>query len=529
MRKAVGVFGIILILVACRAQAQANCSEPVTTASGVVRGVTEENGSCAWKGVPYAAAPVEELRWKAPQPHPGWSGVREADQFGAMCMQKGLLGMETKTSKAGMSEDCLYLNIWRPSKPGVYPVMYWVHGGGYTIGTAVTPMYWGDRLAAEGDVVVVTINYRLNLFGFFASPALREEDPNKSVGGYATLDQVEGLKWVSRNIHQFGGDPGNVTIFGESAGGWSICTLLATPLAKGLFQRAILQSGGCTESEDLDKGYEAGGKLAGAVGCKLDDLDCLRKVPAKKLLGKLASGMGGAGNKPHHDGYVLTGTPLSMIRAGNYNRASFMAGSTRDEFGNALKLIGKYRRVRPKDYESALVKNFEFKDEDAKELASLYPLSEFDNRPVAAYGHAMGCDAALACPTYQGLVAAAKQQKGTYYYRFDYDEMRLGKYMGSFHSAEIPFIFDTLDRLPYKIFYNHKNIGPARELSKIVQAYWLNFAKTGNPNAPGLADWPEFSPGNQVVQILDIQTRTEKSTFAQRCEFWDTHEMERPH
>ena len=183
MKRSILILGTLAImLMAFSIRAQVNCTAPVSTVSGQVRGITEANGTCAWKGIPFAAPPVGDLRWKAPLPAPAWSGVREADKFGHRCMQKGMGAAEYLEGKVGTSEDCLYLNIWRPKKSGTFPVMFWIHGGGYTIGSSITPMYWGDRLAQEGDVVVVTINYRLNVFGFYANPALREEDPNHSTG-----------------------------------------------------------------------------------------------------------------------------------------------------------------------------------------------------------------------------------------------------------------------------------------------------------------------------------------------------------
>jgi len=524
-RKATLVLGILLILFfGPKARAEFNCADPVPTRSGLVKGAAEkESGACVWKGIPFAAPPKGDLRWKAPQPVPAWPGVREVSQFGPRCMQKGIFTLEVMASEEGMSEDCLYLNVWRPNKAGKFPVMVWIHGGGYTGGAASTPMYWGDRLAEQGDVVVVTTNYRLNIFGFFADPELRKEDPNRSTGGYATLDQVAALKWVNDNIGNFGGDPGKVTIFGESAGGWSICTLVATPLARGLFQRAILESGGCEQSEDLEKGYQISKKTAENFGCAAGDLKCLRAVPAKKLL-KGSTGMTqGGGNMPHHDGYVLVGTPLSMIRAGNYNQAPFMAGSNRDEFGKAMKLRKDLKKIQPSDYESALTREFQVPEPEAKNLAALYPLSEFENRPVEAYGRMFGVDAALACPTYQGLLSAAGHQNNTYYYRFDYDRMALAKYTGSAHSFEIPFIFDAFDRLPMNLLYTHKNTPPAKALGKIIQGYWVNFAKTGNPNGMGLPLWPAFEPGNQKVQILDSEVHIEPASIAPRCGFWDEY------
>jgi para-nitrobenzyl esterase len=525
---------VTIFSLATKLHAQVNCSDPVSTVSGQLRGGDAETpGSCVWKGIPFAAAPVKDLRWKAPQPVPAWSSVRDAKTFGPLCMQKGMTSGEKLGNKAGMSEDCLYLNVWRPKKAAPlqagFPVMVWIHGGGYTGGVSSTPMYWGDRLAPAGDVVVVSTNYRLNIFGFFSSPALRSEDPNQSTGNYAFLDQVAALKWVQANIKNFGGDPNNVTIFGESAGGFSICTLVATPTAKGLFKHAIMESGGCTMSEDLKDGYEASRPTAEKLGCKLDDLKCLRALPAKKILDAMPGGMAQHGNIPHHDGYVLTATPLAMIESGNYNHVPFLAGTNREEFGNMLRLYPKISHIRPKDYEKPLVDTMKFSKADADEFAKLYPLSANQNRPVVAYGHAVGADAVFACPTYDGVLAASKQQTPTYLYRFDYDHMKAGKYFGAAHSFEMPFIFDAFDRMPMNLFYNDKNVVPAKKLSKVMQGYWLNFARTGNPNGPGLPDWPLFNADTQSAKIFDNDVRNENIGLADRCAFWGKHSMkERP-
>ncbi len=527
-----GAWTIILIWAAVwccdlAARADDQCEEPVATASGLVRGTDAETpGACAWRGIPFAEPPAGELRWKAPRLAPAWSGVRETTEFGPMCVQNVPGPLVKLESKAGMSEDCLYLNVWRPKKSGQFPVMVWIHGGGYTIGVSSTPMYWGDRLAAEGDVVVVSTNYRLNLFGFFSSPALLSEDPNQSTGNYAFLDQVAALEWVRDNIENFGGDPDNVTIFGESAGGLSVCTLYATPIARGLFHRAIIESGGCGLSEDLGLGYQNARLTADKVGCGLEDLECLRALPARKLIAAMPKGMARNGNVPHHDGHVLTGTPLSMIREGNYNRVPLLAGYNREEFANMLKLYPKIKYTRPRDYEKKLVEGGMMSPETASDFARLYPLGEYQNRPVVAYGHAFAVDNFFACSTHDGLVSASGQGTPTWFYRFDYDHMRFGKYFGAAHSFEIPFVFDNFDRMPMNAFYNDKNVVPARELSKTMQAYWVNFAKTGNPNGPGLPEWPEFSAESPRLQVFDYDVRAEDVGLSDRCAFWADHPME---
>jgi para-nitrobenzyl esterase len=513
---------LVYLLTGGKASAQDLCAEPVATASGQVQGMSDAvTATCSWLGIPYAAPPVGELRWKAPQPAPAWTGVRAADKYGDRCMQKGTMAAVDMGSDAAMSEDCLYLNIWRPRKSGSFPVMLFIHGGGYTGGSGSTEMYMGDRMASAGDVVVVTINYRLNVFGFLASPALREEDPNQSTGSYGSLDQVAAIKWVHDNIQGFGGDPGSVTIFGESAGGWSVCTMLATPLNKGMIARAILESGGCEAGASLEKGYKQAEKTAAVFKCAADDIACLRQVSAKDLLDK---GMGGELSGyvwlPHYDGYLLTDSPLAMIRSGNYNHVPFMAGSNQNEVDAVLYLMPKIWRARPEQYEQRIQDFLGVSADEAARIAGIYPLSRYDNMVRRAFGR-LATDSVLGCPTYLGLAAAAAQQPETYYYRFDYHGMRYGKHIRAVHAMELPFVFDSLDRNPIRLLYGKKNLKTAEPLARVVQGYWINFAKTGDPNGPGLPEWPRFDLNSPMVQVLDTQVRSEPAGMTERCAYWD--------
>lgn len=517
---------LCLVLWAGAAYSSDLCSEPVDTVSGKVRGASE-NGTetCVWRGIPYAAAPVGERRWKAPVPAEAWAGVRESAEWGDRCMQGGGLLGGGGAPGAGMSEDCLNLNIWRPRKSGVFPVMFWVHGGGYYTGAGSDPEYWGDRLAAAGDVVVVTINYRLTLFGFMAHPGLREEDPNRSTGGYGTMDQAFALKWVHNNIGNFGGNPDNVTIFGQSAGGASICSLIATPLSQGLFKRAIMESGLCELSLDLDRAYEQTRANMAKLGCGPDDIACMRKLTAEEIIKKAAGSLlEGFTYGPCHDGYVLTDTPLNMIRSGHYNRADIMAGTVLDEFGKAVKLNPEYYYTLPSQYQSRLEKSFDMSAEQAERLTALYPLSDYGNRPVEAMGRMFGADATMQCPTHRLLTAMADDGNKAWFFRFDYHGMKLGKYLGSFHTAELPFVFGTFDQPPSTTFYKGKDLTREKELSRIMQSYWTNYARTGDPNGAGLPEWKPFSSADQRIQVLDT-TRVENQAgeVAERCGFWDEY------
>ena len=516
------------LAVAASASAGNLCSDPVATSSGPVQGQSiAETATCAWLGIPYAAPPVGELRWKAPQPVASWTGSRPALEYGMQCMQKQMLGIKNVRNPKGMSEDCLYLNIWRPQKSGKFPVMFWIHGGGFNFGSGKG--YPGDRLAAFGDVLVITINYRLNVFGFLASPELRAEDPHASTGSYGSLDQVAALRWVQDNIARFGGDPDNVTIFGESAGGWAICHLLASPTAAGLFQRAILESGNCFASSGLETGYQQEKHIATLLGCKPDDLKCLRAIPAEKLLNQGVEGMLkiGFNFKPHHDGYFLKDTPLATIRSGNYNRVPFLAGSNRDEVNVMVNFLPSLDHASAAQYGPRIQQRLLLSDQETQTLLNAYPLSQYHNRPKQAYAQ-MLTDGDLGCFTYLGLAAAATHQPQIYYYRFDYDDMKYGKFIGALHSLEIPFVFNLLDRAGWKPLFPPKKLPPAADLSKIIMSYWTNFAKTGDPNGPGLPPWPRFSLDSPRVQILDTSISTETPDLAPRCDFWDQYVQTHP-
>ncbi len=521
MKKIVAfIFAVSLLALSLSAHAGVDCDEPVKTESGLVSGSEDlATNTCVWKGIPYAAPPLGDLRWRAPQPMPEWSGVREALEFGDQCVQgKDMMGGRKSDPT---SEDCLFLNIWKPRKSGVFPVMVWIHGGGYYVGAGSEPQYLGDRLAEAGDVIVVTINYRLSVIGFLTHPDLRDEDPNGSTGSYGSLDQAQALRWVHENIAAFGGDPDNITIFGESAGGISVCSMVATPLTRGLFARAIMQSGTCELSQDLTDGYDQARDLMKQMGCDYHDIECMRKIPAARLVNKIGGTlMDGFNYTPHHDGYFLKDTPLKMIESGDCSKVEIMAGTVLDEFGKMVKLNPSYYYTRPAGYEKRLTKSFDMTDEQASELAALYPPSEYKDRPVEAMGQMLGADAAMRCPTYRLLEAVKGWGGQAYFYRFDYKGMKFGKYLGSFHTAELPFIFDSFDRPPAAMLYGKKQEDATRVITEVMQGYWTNFAKTGDPNGPGLPQWEPFQVEDAQVIVIDEVTRQEPAGVEQKCEFW---------
>ncbi len=498
-----------------------DCELPVETSFGKVAG-TGEDQTCVWRGVPFAAAPVGDLRWKAPAAHAGWAGVREATEFGAVCMQAGAGTSFQAGAGAVQSEDCLFLNVWRPARSGEFPVMVWIHGGGYAGGSGSSSLYNGSRLADFGEVVVVTINYRLGSFGFLAHPGFKAEDPNGAVGGYGILDMVAALEWVHDNVGNFGGDPGAVTIFGESAGAWAVCNLMASPLGKGLFHKAIMESQGCEASATLEEGYQQAAAISNALGCGADDVACLRAVPAKKLMKAASENVDGLWNLlPNPDGYLMTDTPLAMIKAGNYNRVPLLAGHNRNEADLLTYFMPKLYAARPAGYEKIRLKSIPLTDEEAKELVGLYPLADYEGKVRKAYGQIVS-DALVSCPTYSAVSAVAAQQPEVYYYRFDYDQMQSGKRIGAAHAMEMAFVFNTFDLPPIDDLYGKKRMPDALALSRVIQGYWVNFAKTGDPNGAGLPQWRPWSSAAPNRMILDVEPGADRSDYDAKCEFWES-------
>jgi para-nitrobenzyl esterase len=492
---------VLFFLAADSAPAQNFCGQPVPTKQGPVLGKQDKkSNACTFKGIPYALPPIKELRWRAPQAPASRSQTLQAFEFGPSCVQKEDISSGGKSKS--FSEDCLTLNIYRPAKPGVFPVMFWIHGGGYTQGAGSYEMYDGAPLAGNEDVVVVTINYRLGFFGFLAMPELAKEDPNHSTGNYGILDQIAALKWVSENISNFGGDPKNVTIFGESAGGVSVCTLLATPLAAGLFQRGIIESGGCDLADPLDKGYRQGKDLTKALNCEGNDaLSCLRQKPAQSLLLPSKDLITDAAT--HIDHYVLADQPVEVIKKGNFNRVPMIIGSNRDEFNLIMLLtpggIFASRKTVEKNLEKQLGPR-------AQEVLKLY---SFDDYPRPAYLMGAAFTDGFGSRAFSAAEAATPYTP-VYLYRFDWDEERLGKIIGAFHGLEIPFVFGTLDarNANIHVLLKPKAMASGRPISKKMMKYWATFAKTGDPNAAGLEKWPLYKVGSRDRIYFDNQIKT---------------------
>lgn len=493
----------------------------VVTEQGCVRG--ESLGTVkVFRGIPYAAPPVKELRWKAPQEHPSWSGVRDATQFGKACPQ---LPGTIFRYQLEMDEDCLSLNVWTPKThpEAKLPVMIWIHGGGLVQGSSSQQIndrltYDGRFLAERFEVVVVTINYRLAQLGFLAHPALSAESAQNISGNYGLLEQIFALRWVQKNIQHFGGDPDNVTIFGESGGGKSVCALLASPLARGLFHRAIIQSGGCPSNlrklrdSSLRESAEAQGeRFARAIGCANapDVLACLRSKSVQEILQTLpgeASILSTAEKWDFTvDGYALPDSPGRALESENFHNVPLIAGTTGNE---ASIFTGKLNITTPAQYE-AFVRAF-FR-ENADQVLALYPASAYPS-PKAALD-ALISDVYFVCPTRRFTRDVAKHQPKTFLYHFTY-VTRVGAQLnlGAFHGSEISFVFGNL-----------ANPTPQeRALSDAIMGYWTNFAKTGDPNDGVLPTWPAYTLSEDPHLQLDISIKAARELRKKYCDFFDT-------
>jgi len=483
-------------------------------ADGDVQGTI--NGSTRqFLGIPFAAPPLGALRWKPPVPPQPWQNVLQANAFALPCAQ-----LESIQAAASDNEDCLYLNVWTPDpapkKPR--PVMVWFHGGGNQNGSAGDPVpfpnvpglfYDAHVLAGERDVVVVTINYRLNAFGFFAHPALAAEDPTYPyAGNQGLLDQHAALEWVHANIAAFGGDPKKVTIFGESAGSFDVCFHMVSPASRGLFGRGISESGGCTtRTPTAAEGAAAAEEFTAAVGCggAADELACLRQLPVSALLAQVAQAEGGITN-PIVDGGFIPDQPRTLFDSGNFAKVPYILGSNADE--GTLFFIGVPAVTTEAEYLAALQTRY---GALAPQVAAVYPASSFAT-PQDALVRAFG-DQILVCPTYDTARRAAAGGAHTYLYNFARVlPIRLLQLIGlkAFHGSEIVYVFGSI-HLPT----------PADEtIAETVRAYWTRFAKSGNPNGPGRTRWPRYRDAVDKRLNIDVDTTAITGFRRRECEFW---------
>ena len=496
-------------LAAAAPPAAPSSEAPVRLDSGLITGAAVGDGGVrVYKGIPFAAPPVGYLRWMPPAPVAAWNGVRACAEFGPWCPQpQPLLGREV----GKQSEDCLYLNVWTAAKaPGEKrPVMVWIHGGGCTTGSGSQPYYDGTAFARAG-VVLVTINYRLGPFGCFAHPLLSKESPQGVSGNYGLLDQIEALKWVQQNIAAFGGDPGCVTIFGESAGSMSVCRLMISPLARGLFHRAIAESGGAhgrnrglrDTREGMEPMEKVGQDLAAKLGCdkESDVLAALRAKSAADVLAASdpAQGLFGKGIKWGWivDGWAIPDDPQALFEAGKEAPVPFLLGTNADEgtvFTQALPI------KHPAGYQVLVHTLYK---EHAAEMLALFPCANDDEvRP-----------ALNRLTTVQSFVAPARalaalhQKAGYKAYLYHFTRVSphyRDRGLGACHAGEIPYVFASIGRAPG---FTEKDF----EVSKTMNACWARFAAAGDPNAPGLPAWPAYlAATDQYLEFGDtIEVKT---------------------
>jgi para-nitrobenzyl esterase len=489
-------------------------SEVLATDTGPVEGVVSADSRVhIFKGIPFAAPPVGALRWKAPQAVSGWTGVRKATEFGARCMQRRVFG-DMVFRDSGPSEDCLYLNVWTPSTSSQahLPVMVWIYGGGFAAGSASEPRQDGEKLAKKG-VVVVSFNYRLGVFGFLSHPDLTKESGHNASGNYGLLDQVAALEWVRRNITAFGGDPDNVTIFGESAGSFSVSALMASPLAQGLFQRAIGESGAFFSStlgaKPLAVAEVADQKFTNSLG--LHSLEALRALPADSLLKDTAKA-GVIRFWPIIDGYFLPEEVRSIFASGKQSKVPLLAGWNADEGDFHAIFAG----AAPTATNFVARARTLFGDQ-ADAFLKLYPAGTDDQAKRSAQD--LAGDQFIAFSTWKWIeLQAATGNSRVFRYEFDDAPPSAAKdtapSRGAYHSAEIEFVFEALasKNLPWR---------PEDEkLSDLMSSYWTNFAKTGDPNGPGLPPWPAYSSqGKYEVMHLSANPYSAPDEHRGRYEF----------
>jgi para-nitrobenzyl esterase len=483
------------VLVAAAAHAQIREAD---VTGGKVSGVVA-NGLSVFKGIPFAAPPVGERRWKAPQPLAPWTGVRDGSTFGPACVQDPMFP-RVFAGPTELNEDCLYLNVWTPAKAAgdKLPVMVWIYGGGFVGGQTSAPIYDGAKLVEKG-VIVVSVAYP---FGFLAHPELSRES-GKGSGNFGLQDQIAGLQWVKANIAKFGGDSARVTIFGESAGGMSVSMLAASPAAKGLFQRAISESGG---SFGGARTANEGGvnvpplKVAEANGQKyleklgVSNIAGARAVGADKIMAAQGLGMSAAAAFwPVFDGDVLPGDQYELYQAQKFNDTPVLIGTNSDE--GALFIQGK---VPPAAFEQTVRSGF---GKGAETILQAYPHATEADASAAARN--LMRESTFAWHTWAWAMLQSEKGKGKAFVYY-YDHRTPQQPNGASHGAEIPYVFRTLGA-------PGANLGgpvaaPRPEdlkMSELMSSYWTNFAKTGNPNGPGLPVWPEFSVKDQRVMFLD--------------------------
>jgi para-nitrobenzyl esterase len=492
----------------------ASQSPVVATDDGPVRGTTVGQMQ-AFLGIPYAAAPTGDLRWRSPQPNVGWQGVLDASKFAPHCPQ-----VATPFGVASTTEDCLYLNVFTPGKtnnglPHLLPVMFWIHGGALIVGESDD--YDPTSLVAKG-VVVVTVNYRLGWLGFLAHPALSAESPQGASGNYGLMDQQAAMRWVQRNIRHFGGDASNVTIFGESAGGLSTHSQLVSPLAAGLFQKAIVESGSyALDQPSLAKAEAGGTAFATGTGCASQTAECLRSLPVSAILAAQTP----SSILPNLDGYVLPQTVRSAFTTGQFNRVPVIEGSNHDEWRLfvAESEVATGVPLSAAAYVPAIAATLGVPLSIANVIAGFYPLVNYSS-PSVALG-AVGTDAIFSC---NARLAARLLSKSVPTYQYEFNDPNAPMVFfppvsfptGAYHAAELSYLFNLRTPVP------NPGFTPSQQaLSNAMVGYWTQFAKSGDPNSADAPTWPPYGTSD-LFESLHPPTPTTGTGFAadHKCAVW---------
>jgi len=503
----------------------------VTTGLGKILG--NNNGTVrTFRGVRFANPPVGELRWAPPQALSKWNGTQEALVNGAGCVQGGI-----PTDVFSGDEDCLFLNIWVPSKPGTYPVMVWFHGGGLLQGSGSGAQYSGKQLAGNNDVIVVNVNSRLSFLGFVATPQLTEESEYGGSGNQGFLDQVEALRWVQQEISNFGGDPNNVTIFGESGGAISVCSLLASPLSDDLFQKAIMQSGSCrmVRTPSLAGGEAKGDALFAKLGCDTasNPLACARALPAADIVKAVDIKVNELFVEhpddwayyptSNIDSYFLPEHPITLLKKGVKPEVSVLLGTNKDE---GTMFVG----LRDHSDNEAGYLNYlsTFYGDMAPQFSQLYPFADYSSAGHAAA--ALAGDGFMDCPSREMGDIMSQTGHSVFMYQFIQDvssfttdiilELQRGENTppwGTYHTAEIPYVFGIQSVLGYV------NNPERLNTQDIMMRYWTNFAHTGNPNDVDLPLWPAYSATQTDYIHLGGDFGTATNLKPTQCDFWINH------